>query len=1150
MVKKQNAVKGELNQRFSFRKLSAGLAGVALSSFWLVSATGNRVHAAENNAGQKAQAAVVTNETNVAGAKENAPVANEASKAGEAALANKTETNTLETNTFNVETTTDKANVNTTNEVKADTALTSTSQITNKTKVSDALKAINGQVPAKVIATEPMKSVGNTQELDTTDFNLHKQLGKYTRTYAARGLRQSLVAGSTDAGSTHISQIPDISDPNPAKPGEVRNEYVIYGWGPKTNTEKQLTDQVLGLEKALSGHNYHIRYDDFNQQVSRAITIHYTNGEHGDATTTQTGNLHRILGFVTDEITQFNPDGTSTNETKPVEGYPRLTAGSWMLRTGGQRNAGTEDANSPTADGVSVDNGTLYFNGYNFTVPAGYIATITDSSGQVHSIAELNNRVAIDTDSNNAILFNPTSASGDEHELVPTINLRVDLTPTAQNRTVTFVDDDNGGASVPQGSNGNQLNSIVFNGVTDQTRNDLLGLVNAQLDGHKFTDPNDNSQRDTFVLSNPDYAPLKSFKYSTDANADNAKLVIHVKHNKVSAGGDNNHQRDQNNHNVYAMTHIDNHYKLQANVPDKYLSGKDKDLEVKFHRNYTYDPVTNTYTYDNTWVSNNGKTFSNGQIALDSVSQLFHNDPNISHKNINHYTPSGNNLAEDGVTFEWVSDNDTQGHYVIKTNDLINLNKAIIDSANTPAPQNFGSSITWNAQPVSAFVFHFKDTTNNPNARNKGTITVSVGGTVDHATDTTTIFDVNNVHSPLHGMVKEGNVPNSVSFINQKGSDGNWNIAPVTTDYNVHQNISSTPVGNPGDLGLTDHDVHRVFTRTINVTVNGNDKQTTVQKVEFRRDAYADPALDHDNVKGVIYSDWHIVDGSSGYTDTHKTATTNVPNSDGHSNSPIVTINGIPEAGKPGYKLDIGGGNQLPDGQGYTVPQSAEIYADTDPSVVKDVNLNYISQNQTVQIQYIDQNTNSVIPNSLTLSFNGNTDQTVSTVSDNGTTKSLKQYIKDNAPKNWDIISGDIDNYTFKANDRTVLQVVMNHHHDSIGDGGGTSGLNPKPKNPQDVSNDATEDVWYINQDNNEPKYHAINRSIHFHRGGDYDEVTRIITPKGNWIADTKDGESTHDPSLNDLLDDNAKFDDWVAAPIDGYDLIAKTSNQLGYIRL
>src|SRR5699024_6050319 len=104
--------------------------------------------------------------------------------------------------------------------------------------------------------------------------------------------------------------------------------------------------------------------------------------------------------------------------------------------------------------------------------------------------------------------------------------------------------------------------------------------------------------------------------------------------------------------------------------------------------------------------------------------------------NINHYTPSGNNLAEDGVTIEWANDNDTQGHYVIKTNDLINLNKAIIDSPNTPAPQNFGSSITWNAQPVSNFVFHFKDTTNNPNARNKGTITVSVGGTVDHATDT------------------------------------------------------------------------------------------------------------------------------------------------------------------------------------------------------------------------------------------------------------------------------------------------------------------------------------------------------------------------------------------------------------------------------
>ena len=43
---------------------------------------------------------------------------------------------------------------------------------------------------------------------------------------------------------------------------------------------------------------------------------------------------------------------------------------------------------------------------------------------------------------------------------------------------------------------------------------------------------------------------------------------------------------------------------------------------------------------------------------------------------------------------------------------------------------------------------------------------------------------------------------------------------------------------------MTDHDVHRIFARTISVAVNGNDKQTTVQKVEFKRDAYADPALD------------------------------------------------------------------------------------------------------------------------------------------------------------------------------------------------------------------------------------------------------------------------------------------------------------------
>ena len=139
MVKKQNAMKGELNQRFSFRKLSVGLAGVALSSFWLASATSTKVYADEG------QTSVVTN-------------------------------------------------------------------------------------------------------------------------------RQS-----SDSSSTHISQIPDISDHNPAQPGEDRNEYVIYGWGPKTNTEKQLTDQVPKLGDALAKHGWHIRSDDFNQQVSRAITIHYTN---------------------------------------------------------------------------------------------------------------------------------------------------------------------------------------------------------------------------------------------------------------------------------------------------------------------------------------------------------------------------------------------------------------------------------------------------------------------------------------------------------------------------------------------------------------------------------------------------------------------------------------------------------------------------------------------------------------------------------------------------------------------------------------------------------------------------------------------------------------------------------------------------------
>ena len=482
---------------------------------------------------------------------------------------------------------------------------------------------------------------------------------------------------------------------------------------------------------------------------------------------------------------------------------------------------------------------------------------------------------------------------------------------------------------------------------------------------------------------------------------------------------------------------------------------------------------------------------------------------------------------------------------------MINLNKAIVNSLNTPNPQSFSSNIAWNKQPVSGFDFHFKDATNNPNAASKGTITIHVGGLVDNNVDTTAMFDGNNVQSRLYGMIKEGNVPNTVSLANQRDSDGNWNIAQVPTDYQAHQNISSKPIDNPSDLGLTDRDVHRIFARTISVAINGNDKQTTVQKVEFKRDAYADPALDRSNVKGVVYGDWHIVDGSTGYTDTHKTATTNVPHSNGQSKSPIVTINGMHIDGKPGYKLDIGNNNQLPDGIDYTVPQSIEIQADSDPSVVDhNVNLNYISQNQSVQIEYIDQNNNSVIPNSTTLSFNGNTDQVISTITDNYNTKSLKQYIEDNAPKHWDIISGAIDSYKFKPNDQTVLQVIMNHHHDTIGTDGNTDGLNPKPKNPQDVYNDANENIWYVNQDVNTPKYHAISRGIHFHRGGDYDEVARAITPKGNWTADTKAGESTHDQSLNDPLNDNAEFNDWIEAPINGYDTITQTYNRLSYISL
>ena len=1159
---------GELNQRFSFRKLSVGLAGVALSSFWLAGTTGSKAHAAETDNAQTPHTKVVNNETPVAGASQDNAAHSEANAKTAKAGAVKAKAGSATENS---------------------NAIVQSKPVEHISRLDDALKSTENGDAAKVVKTAPMKSIGNPQKLDAADLQINQQLNHYSRAYAANGLTQSLVASGgaggnagitpvtgTDGQAEHVSQIPDISDDKPAEPGENRNEYVIYGWGSAPHNaqgEKELLDKVDGLGEALSNRGYHINYSDFNQRVSRTITVNWPTdndaNKGNNKTISQTGNLHRILAFINDQVTHYksttDSDGHLVIDTSygngtgitNVDGYPRLTAGAWMLRTSNGNNPGTADANTAPADGVLVKDGALYFKGLGTSQLhdiTGYTMDITDSTGKHYTLADLQKDIKLDTDTNNAVLFGQDI----DTQLVPPQTFTVNFKPISKTRTITFVDDDNSGARVPTGGDSSQLNSVSFDGTTDQTRTDLGQLVQNELDKHKYNKPDGSGQADTYVVV-PGQAALSSFKLSADPAKDNSALVIHVKHNIADHSGNGpttTTTLDQDGHNVYAMTHIDNVYTLHANVPAKYLPTKDVSARVQFHRTFNYDPIKKTYSYNNDWTSDNAKyQFKNGEIDLDSVSQLFHNNSNISTKNINHYKSTGTDLSENGVNISWVNDSDTQGHYKIATSDLLNLNNDIFQLKTAPNMlptgnmQSFASTVTWTAQSVPDFVFHFRDTTNNPHAQNKGTININVPGTIDSVSNTKDLFDVNNAKSPIHGMVKEGNIPDSVSFENVKDSQGNWNIAPVTTDYNVHQNIATQPTANIGELGLTDHDVHRVFTRTITAKTNGGDIKTTTQTIEFRRDAYADPALDSGTTKGVVYGDWTIT--GQGYTDTGKkqnTATNHSPN--GQSASPVVTLNPVDEAGRPGYKMVIDGNAPLPDGQGYTVPKSIEINADTEPNAIHSPAINYISQAQQVSIRYIDQDHNEQIPNTPVLTFNGTTDQTVSIATVDGSTIPLDQYIKNNAPKHWDIVSGVVSSYTFKPNDNTVIQIMMKHHHDTIPDTGDTSNLDPHPDNPQDVKNTATEDVYYINQDQNTPKYHSISRSINFHRGGDYDEITKHITPAGNWIADVKPGESSINPKLNSPLTDNAQFDAWQEAPLGGYDAIAETSRILGTLRL
>ena len=300
------------------------------------------------------------------------------------------------------------------------------------------------------------------------------------------------------------------------------------------------------------------------------------------------------------------------------------------------------------------------------------------------------------------------------------------------------------------------------------------------------------------------------------------------------------------------------------------------------------------------------------------------------------------------------------------------------------------------------------------------------------------------------GYVVEGQVPTDYTFKAKDNADitvklkhGTTTVTadnPKTTDDKLPDNPSKSYPS-----GVGQNDLNKDVTRTIKVTDPTGKVTTETQTVHLTRTATVDEVTGN-----VTYGDW-----TTGSFDSY----------------------------------------DVPSVEGYTASQDkVERTPVTADSTNSEVNISYTANDQSIKINYVDNNGGTTVKSD---TLNGKTDQTVKT----GITIPDGYVVDGNVPTD----------YTFKAKDNADITVHLTHNNVTVtADKPKTTNDklpdNPSKSYPEGVSeNDLNKDVTRtIKVTDPKGKVTTTTQTVHLTRNATVDEVTGKVT-YGDWTTGSFD---------------------------------------------
>ena len=300
------------------------------------------------------------------------------------------------------------------------------------------------------------------------------------------------------------------------------------------------------------------------------------------------------------------------------------------------------------------------------------------------------------------------------------------------------------------------------------------------------------------------------------------------------------------------------------------------------------------------------------------------------------------------------------------------------------------------------------------------------------------------------GYVVEGQVPTDYTFKAKDNADitvklkhGTTTVTadnPKTTDDKLPDNPSK-----PYPSGVGQNDLNKDVTRTIKVTDPTGKVTTETQTVHLTRNATVDEVTGN-----VTYGDW-----TTGSFDSY----------------------------------------DVPSVEGYTASQDkVERTPVTADSTNSEVNISYTANDQSIKINYVDNNGGTTVKSD---TLNGKTDQTVKT----GITIPDGYVVDGNVPTD----------YTFKAKDNADITVHLTHNNVTVtADKPKTTNDklpdNPAKSYPEGVSeNDLNKNVTRtIKVTDPKGKVTTTTQTVHLTRNATVDEVTGKVT-YGDWTTGSFD---------------------------------------------